>query len=377
MALRNSSSIPILLFAISVLSSGCSRTTKPIEAERHLLRNAYSSALREAERDAPKDEIEKAFKIDKQVTFSGSEIKLLSRVSVKNDGSILAVDNERRLAEGFTANGTYLSALGGIGNEPASQVWPSDVTEAESESIAVSDFQGHRVNIFSKDRQFMSSFVYTPQNFSAQRIVYDPVGKVFYLFGNRWKTDNQGQITGADLLHKYTPQGQFLASYFPFPERPKSLDLYNFDTAAIDVDGDALVFALPFDYTLYRLDQKGVVSVLLKAEKTSFKEPSTALDPSKVAPQDSYQYVQNWLTTWTPIVSLVCLDGNVLVEYQTFDKLRYTVDVWSRSTKVMIKSVKTNRLLLTRSGDGHVYFLNNLENKGQNKYEILRAKLQI
>jgi len=67
----------------------------------------------------------------------------------------------------------------------------------------------------------------------------------------------------------------------------------------------------------------------------------------------------------------------VLVEYQTFDKLRYTVDVWSRSSKTIIKSVKTNRLMLTRSDDGHVYFLNNLENKAQNKYEILRTRLQI
>lgn len=374
--LRSTYRLSILFFAVCILIGGCSRAPKPPKPEGPALPNTYRLALREAEQNAPKDELETAWKIDERIIFSGPEIKLLSRVALKQDGSILVLDNERRTAAAHTSNGTYLSALGGIGNEPASQVWPSDMTEAASESTAVSDFQGHRVNIFSKDRQFLSSFVYTPQNFSAQRIVYDRHSDVFYLFGNRWQTDNDGGITGADLLHKYTPKGEFLASYFPFPEKAKALDLYTYNTAAMDVDKGTIVIALPFDYTLYQLDQKGVLSVILKGEKTSFKAPTTALNTEKISPQDSYQNLQNWLTSWTPIVALVCVGDKVLVEYQTFDKLRYTVDVWSRTSKTIVKSIKTNRLMLTRSDDGYVYFLNNLENKGQSKYEILRTKLQ-
>lgn len=375
--LRNLCSIPILLFAVCALFCGCSRGNKPLKPESPPLPNTYRLALREAEAEASKDELETAFRIDAHIILGGKEISTPSRVKIKRDGSILLVDNERRLAEVYTSTGAYATTLGGSGNEPGSQVWPSDITEAADESIAVSDFQGHRVNTFSKDGEFLSSFVYTPQNFSAQRIAYDPVLGAFYLFGNRWQTDGEGHITGADLLHKYTLKGEFLASYFPFPEKAKGLDLYNFDSPEIDTYKDIIVIALPFDYTLYQLDRTGVMSVLLKGEKTSFKEPSTALEPSKATPQDSYQYVQNWRMSWTPIVSMLCVDDKVLVEYQTFDKLRYTVDVWSASTKAIIKSVKTNRLLLTRSGDGHVYFLNNLENRDQSNYEILRTKLQI
>ena len=375
--LHNLCPVPTLLLAVCALFGGCSRGNKPLKPQSSPQPNTYRLALREAEQDAPKDELETAWKIDARIILSGPEIKILSRVGIKGDGSILVVDNERRSAEVYTSTGAYATALGGSGNEPGSQVWPSDITEAADESIAVSDFQGHRVNTFSKDGKFLSSFVYTPQNFSAQRVVYDPILGVFYLFGNRWQTDGDGRITGADLLHRYTLKGEFLASYFPFPEKAKSLDLYNFDSPDIDTYDDAIVIVLPFDYTLYQLDRTGVISVLLKGEKTSFKEPSTALEPSKVPPQDSYQYVQNWRMSWTPIVSMLRVGEKILVEYQTFDKLRYTVDVWSRSSKTIIKSVKTNRLMLARSDDGHVYFLNNLENKGQSKYEILRTKLQI
>jgi len=131
------------LLAVCALFGGCSRGKKPPKPERPALPNTYSSALRAAEQDALKDELETAWKIDERITFSGPEIKVLSRVGIKRDGSILVVDNERRSAEAHTSTGTYISALGGIGNEPASQVWPSDMTEAASESIAVSDFQGH------------------------------------------------------------------------------------------------------------------------------------------------------------------------------------------------------------------------------------------
>jgi hypothetical protein len=336
--------------------------------------NVYSLALQQARENASKDELETIFKLDASLTLTGQEIKSLSMLRVKQDGSILLLDTERRAAEVYDPSGNYIRTMGGSGNSPGNHVWPSDVVEVADQSIAVSDFQGHRVNTFSQDGRLSSSFVYTPQNFSAQRMIYDKVNKWCYLFGNRWQTGSNGEISGADLLHKYSLNGQFIASYFPFPEKAKSLDLYTYDSPAVDIENEVLYIALPFDYTVYQLDKTGEMSALFKGENTSFKKPTSRLDTSQVAPKDSYKYVQNWRMGWTPILSLLCVSDNVMVQYQTFDKLRYTIDVWSLATGKITKSVKTNHLMLTRGGGGHVYFLENLENRYQSRYGILQFK---
>lgn len=372
-------SLLVLLMILCALSTGCrsSKLTGVSKANLILPSGAYSLSLEEAKKNASKDELETIFNVKSRLSLSGQEIKSLSGLRVTQDGSILLLDNERRVAEAYTAAGAYMSPIGGSGNSPGNQVWPSDVIETRDNSIAVSDFQGHRVNMFSKDGQLKSSFVYTPQNFSAQRMIYDDINNWFFLFGNRWQTGSDGEISGADLLHKYSPDGQFVASYFPFPEKAKSLDLYTFNSPAMDIHDGVVYIALPFDYTVYRLDSTGNISALFKGENTSFKEPTTKLDTSKVAPQDSYRYVQDWRTSWTPILALVRVNDHLLVEYQTFDNLRYRIDVWSLATGKITKSIRTNHLMLTRGRDEHIYFLDNLENRGQAQYGILKATPKI
>lgn len=363
-----------------VLTAGCSGgklTDVSQAATPPLPSSAYAVALRVAKENGSRDELETIFKIDARFSLTGPKINSLSMLRVKQDGSILLLDNQRKVAAAYTAGGAYVGSIGGTGNSPGNQLWPSDVIETKDEAIAVSDFQGHRVNIFSRDRQLKSSFVYTPQSFSAQRLIYDDVNSCFYLFGNRWQQGSDGETSGADLLHKYSSDGQFVASYFPFPEKAKGLDLYSFNSPAMDIHDGVLYIALPFDYTVYRMDSAGKMSALFKGEQTPFKEPTTKLDPSQVPPEDSYRYVQDWRASWTPILALVRIKDHVLVEYQTFEDLRYRIDVWSLATGKITRSIKTNHLMLTRGGDGNIYFLDNLENRGQSQYGILKATPKI
>jgi len=358
-----------------VLVVGCnSAKLSGLQKDRPISQsNAYSLALQQAKDNASSDELESIFKGKARLSLSGQNIKSLSILRVKQDSTLLVVDNERRVAESYGPSGTYTGTVGEVGNGPGKQLWPSDVIEVANQSVAVSDFQGHRVNIFANDGQFRSSFIYTPQNFSAQRMVYDAVNGCFFLFGNRWQTSDNGEISGADLLHKYDQNGQFIASYFPFPDKAKSLDLYSFNSPAMDLSDGVLYIALPFDYTIYRLDKSGEMKALFQGANTAFKEPTVKLETEKIPREDAYNYVQTWRLGWTPILALARINDHLVIEYQTFDKLRYTIDVWSLPSGNIVKSIKTNHLLLTRGADGYIYFLDNLENRGQSQYEILQS----
>lgn len=65
--LGNSYRLSILFFTVCILFGGCSRTRKPPKPENHKLPNTYRLALREAEQNAPKDELETAWKIDERI----------------------------------------------------------------------------------------------------------------------------------------------------------------------------------------------------------------------------------------------------------------------------------------------------------------------
>jgi len=374
---RELSVILLILHIIFAVGCNSAKQSGPQKDRLSPQSNAYSLALQQAKNHASSDELETIIKVKARLSLTGQNIKLLSLLRVKQDSTLLVLDNERKVAEAYDRSGAYTSRIGEVGNGPGSQLRPSDIIEVTNQSLAVSDFQGHRVNIFAKDGQFVSSFIYTPQNFSAQRMIYDNVNDCFFLFGNRWQTDENGEIAGAELLHKYAPNGQFIDSYFPFPEKGKSLDLYTFDSPAMDVNDGTIYIALPFDYTVYRINESGEMKALFQGANTAFKEPTVKLETEKIPRDDAYNYVQAWLLGWTPIVALVQTNDHLFIEYQTFDKLRYTIDVWSLASGNIVKTIKTNHLMLTRGGDGYIYFLGNLENRGQSQYEIIQSTPQI
>lgn len=336
----------------------------------------FDAALEKARRGGEAEGIAGVLQIDSEVSLPGGRIKNLGQLRVGRDGTIMVVDYERKLAEVYDRGGRFVRQVGGTGNEPGAHVWPSDVAETDGGRVAVSDFQTHRVNLFEGDGSFQSSFIYTPQNFSAQSMLYDDVTRSFYLYGNRWQNDEAGQLVGAELVHKYSEGGDFIASYLPFPDAAKPLDLYAYDHPAMDIARGNLFVTLPFDYTVYRLTPEGQLSTFLKGSGDAFRPPASGLVAKQRTPAEAYRYVQNWRLTWTPISGLASDGDTLLVQYQTFDPLRYTVDLWSAATGKKIASVKTNYAVLTKGRDGYVYLLKNLESKGQESYELIRAKFR-
>lgn len=337
----------------------------------------FELALEKARQNEGRDEITRAVEVAATIRLRGRELASLDELKVKADGSLLVVDSERQSVEMFDGEGAHRRAVGARGSRPGHYVLPSGVSESGQGAIAVSDFKAHRVSIFSAEGEFARSFIYTAQKYSAQRITYEPLTKSFYLFGNRWQHDQQNRLVGADLLHKYNEAGEYVGSFIPFPEAAKSLDLYGHDSPALDVRDGHLYLALPFEYKIYRLSPAGELTAPVEGGGAPFRAPATALTwrPGS-APAERVADWQDWRLTWTPIVGLAVEGDALMVQYQTFDPLRYRVDIWSLRGRRKLATLATNHALLTRGADGFVYFLNNLDARGQGQYEIIRARLK-
>jgi hypothetical protein len=182
-------------------------------------------------------------------------------------------DFERRKVEMFDKTGVFSHVIGESGNGPGRHLWPSDVCLLESARLAIPDFQSHRVNIFSLEGIFLSSFTYTPQKFSAQRLLYNDETHDFYLYGNRWINDDKGQLLGATLVHNYSEHGEFKSSYLDFPDWARKLDLYSHDFPAATIESGKVYIALPFEYKIYQLNGDGNLTTILADNNSTFIAP--------------------------------------------------------------------------------------------------------
>lgn len=181
-------SVPlVLMLALLMLQcTGVKHTAETLPTTPPDLSDKYSRAVAGALRSADKDELTTRFRVNAQVPISGGNLKGISRLRVLPEGTLLIFDAVGKQAGIFDGSGKYLNPIGARGNRPGYYSTPSDVAVAGDGTVAVSDFQLHRVNIYTPDGKFQRSFIHTPQGFSAQRIVYNESTKSFFLAGNRW-----------------------------------------------------------------------------------------------------------------------------------------------------------------------------------------------
>lgn len=364
----------VLLLAIGMSQCASTRSAHTVQTQNSA---KFSAALNRASQSSQADEFSTAFKSNAKLTLPSGRIRNLNRFNVGHDGTMLIVDLDRIQVENYDNSGKFIRSIGAKGGRPGEYTYPSDAVEMDEQTVAVSDFQNRRVNIYSQDGQFLRSFIYTPQIFSAQRLLYDDATKSFYLFGNRWQTDDDGKPTGAQLIHKYSAEGDFVASFLPFPDKAKPLDLYTYDEPSMSTANGNVFVALPFDYTIYQLTSKGELSTYLSETNSSFKAPSEGFEVASKEGGELSKRLQDWQLTWTPIRSLIVHGDKLLVQYQTFNPLRYTIDIWSLATKNKLSTVHTNHALLTSGQDRYLYFLDNLDARGQEQYGIIRATLEL
>jgi len=336
----------------------------------------YRGALKTAIDNAAKDELGRTLNSAERITLSGSDIQSLSRLRIAENGSLLLLDFDRAVAELYDGSGRFVRSIGSKGSSPGNYEWPSGIAQRKDGSIAICDFRVHRVNLYSAEGGFLRSFIYSPQVFSAQQMVYDSQADSFYLYGNRWQNDPSGKAVGADLIHKYSAAGEFLGSQLPFPDQGKPLNLYAYDDPAIDIASGSLYVALPFGYTVYRLTADKRASPFIADTPRAFRPPSTEMSAMKKSDLDPSELVQEWLLTWTPINALLISQDRLFLQYQTFSPLRYTIDTWSLTSGKRLATRHTNHEMMARDQEGYIYFLDNVETRGQQKYELLRAKTE-
>jgi hypothetical protein len=365
----------ILLATVAALNFGCSRTSQAATID---FGPGISKAVENARTAQASDEISSILRDTKTLPLQGSSLSMVSRMAVADNDELLILDAFSRGIRVFSPKGEYKHQLGQNGQTPGQYITPTDVIAAGND-IAVDDFTVHRINHYSPDGSFARSFIYSAQAFGSSRLAHFPKSGQAVLFGNKWLPQPSSSMErSAFLVNIYDRDGRYQRSTFQFPDRFLKLNMVADDAPEAYVDGvtDTIYFALPFEYKVYALNSSGDVSVVLNLTSPKFKEPSTRCDP-KAGPEGVKAF-QSWLLTWTPIVAVWKSGSDLMIEYQTFDPLRYTVDIRDAKSQRLIKQLGTNyRYLTTDSRDRHWFVKDLMPATGQEELLIGRGHERI
>lgn len=363
MALHAGRSVFVLV-ASCAISAGC----RPAQGPRP--QRGFDVAIEKAERHATEDAFLNHFTVEKTITLQGP-VSSLNRLAVLPDGKLATLDFDGPSVTLFGADGHLVAPIGSAGAELKSYLQPSSLASLPDGQVVVGQFKPARVTVYDAAGRYSRSFVYSPQHFAAVNLAVHPANAGFYLFGLR---NDPGQ-NKRTLIQKYAPDGRFLASLFPFPDvpRPPGSDT-SYEPVFSWTHESTLLLALPFHYAVFEMEEGGRIDRIIDGSALpAFKPPTRPLDLSG-GPELGLFILRDWRVHWTPIEAIGVVDGRILVQRQTFDPLRYSVDVWTRGATEPSDTIRTNRALLATTSDGRCYFRNNVDNRQTGPYTITLAR---
>jgi hypothetical protein len=129
------------------------------------------------------------------------------------------------------------------------------------------------------------------------------------------------------------------------------------------------LLAVPSLNYLYLISTSGQVEQTLPISYKGYKPPTAGPQIEK----NTMSKFFTWELQWTPIVAVGSTNNLYLVEYQTFNPLRYTIHAWPKDGQGDAVDYQTNSLLLASRGDGKLWFLKNLDNMGAQQYVIIQG----
>jgi hypothetical protein len=363
-------SAPILL--VACLASGCKITRQP-DASTQPYNADYISAISKAADHAAADQVSAFVHNIAKLTLKGSHLTGFIHVAETTSSTLAVLDSGTKRAYLFDRTGSFIGPLGDRGREPGDYLSPIDIISTPS-NVAILDFTNHRVTYYTDQGKFAGSFIYTAQEFSATKFLYNRAANTYTLFGNRWKPGLAKDQKTADLVHIFKGDGTFQTSSFEFPDKWLRLGLIVDDSPITAKDGDgAEFFTLPFDYTIYRISMDGTVTPILTGAPAAFRSP---IQPLNLKDRNLARF-HSWELQWTPIRALAVMGDYALVEYESFSGLRYTVDTWCLSKRQHVATYHTNYLIVNNPDNGRVILVDNPKSGGYGDYDVFAGILSL
>lgn len=261
-------------------------------------------------------------------------------------GTIYVADRLQGNVREYDLSGSLMRTIGvrGWGAGQFSNPWA--LTTDTHGNLYVLDVDQSRVNIFSDDGVFRSSFVLTPYGVFGISLAVDSQGSIYV---GAWSNTKRQQ---APAIYKFDRDGTLIHSQYSRNPLVSSLNLAVVGGVAMALDSsDNLYASQPVSPQITRYSSDGLQS-------SEFGHAPSGYNPPFKFPKDpSTQKLDSLLKKWSEFYDLLVLpDGTTIAAFSIHSPKEYSIEIFDPSGRLITCCVGTDMQPAFRDSSGQIFF---------------------
>lgn len=284
--------------------------------------------------------------------------------AIDSTGAIYVIDKAHKQVKKFAKSGDLIQTIGSPGKGPGRFVVPWSLTCDAKDNLYVLDTPQSRVNIFDKEGNFHSSFIFSAVGFAATSIAVSRSGNI-YLGG--WKSPLE---TSSTMVHKFDQQGNYVSSFLPIDQQVIRLNLNIIAGVEFAIDsGDNLYAIQRVNPMFSKFGPGGDFLGQFGRRPTFYQEPVKY--PKLIYPKDESR-IEPLLAEWTQLNGIFTLrDSRVLLVFRTHTPKEFAIEIYDENGNVLQESIGSDSAPVMRDEKNQLYFLQSGSVSGQSDYTAL------
>jgi hypothetical protein len=322
------------------------------------------------------------FKKEKEINIYTDNLDIweLAVIVVDLNKNFIFLDAKGSQALIFDHDANFLKIIARKGEGPGELKFPISVTIDNNGDILILDLPQKRINRFSKDKGFISSFLISRPPAQGVSIKVDSKG--FILMTGFRRLDYRKLEFGM-WISKYDSKGKYLGSFFPSSKYNKNWVWRIGPFCIFDIDKEDIIYAIQHcDYKISKYNPEGKLLNTFGKTPYYFRYPKVEqkIDFKNISRFELISKFEKLSSSWTKIIDLMIVKNTYLLLFIEINNLikgfnkKYVIDIWDKEGNFVAGGIQTDYRLLCRDKEDNLYFL---INKDEQKYSIGKYHLTL
>ncbi len=326
----------------------------------------YGTGTRRPSNDIPLTPFESAFSYVGETQLQGALAKTINDVIVAPTGDVYLADNDAKQVARYAPDGRLLNTIGRPGFLPGQFAVPfSLATDTTGERLYVLDVKQARVQVFKPTGELLSSVAFGPLGLIGLALHVDSNGTIY--IGGRRRFARAGE--NAYMVHRLTPLGQNVSSFYPLDARIDKLNLRGLAGVMMAPGPQQTIYAAqPIRSRVAQFDPDGHLVREIGREAPFYREAQKL--PDLGLNNYTLEKVEPYLNKWTQLSRLIALsNGEVMITYRVHrPELATASEVFSPNGELVVGEIGS-RYFPVSAGPNGVVFWRDVKAKGVTLYQ--------
>jgi hypothetical protein len=295
---------------------------------------------------------QEAFALKREIVLE-KKSGTVTQLVVDKKGFLWVQNMKEGRIEKYDPNGRLVKVIGGAGQGPGRfLLLISFALDEEKGHVFAVDLQQSRINLFTQEGQFITSWIVARPGYMPDSIVLDGKRGFYYLGGSlpkrRWISE------GSLHVHKYKlGTNEYVRSFLETDRSVKEKNLFNFlYVSSLDIDSLGNVYCtLAPVYKIFKIDTRRGTIQTFSGKHRYYKPPPVY--PSSLKREELRRLRESWAQADRV---LIVRNRFAVLSLEIHKPFPYGLEVFDMNGRVLKTDILTDGALVGKDHEGNLYF---------------------